>query len=101
MEFEELRKRGAHVTVLKIYRTETAKIDSVPVQDGDYVVFTSSSTVKKFYGIEDCANKKITCFCLGEITASELRKRTDSEIIVSPNASIDDMVETIIHFSHL
>ena len=68
---EELKKRGAEVRVLPVYRTVPA--EQPPLQEkADWIVFTSSSTVKNFVqlsGVRDCR-----VIAIGPVTAQAARQ---------------------------
>lgn len=91
-----IRRRGGKVMVLKIYRTVKPAIALCPVEDNDYVVFTSSSTVQHFYAVAQCRKKKIVPFSLGEVTTRELRKHTKTKIYTAASATVDAIVKTIV-----
>jgi len=92
---QTLRERGAGVTVLPVYDTKKNSAAGQALCDGDYVLFTSSSTVEYFY--EDPARSalRIIPCCIGDITAATLRKRFAAEIYVAENATMPSLVETL------
>jgi uroporphyrinogen III methyltransferase / synthase len=93
---EGIRRRGGRVVVVKLYKTQRPRLASCPVEDGDYVVFTSSSTVQHFYGILQCRKKRIVAFSLGPVTTRELRRHTKQAVFTAGAATIDALVETIV-----
>lgn len=89
---EELRKRGARVTVLPVYYTEGIVYKETPFNDGDYILFTSSSTVKYFYENRQNIGLKIIPCCIGEITANTLKEYFSGDIFVAKNATLKDII---------
>ncbi|MCX7725466.1 MAG: uroporphyrinogen-III C-methyltransferase [Chitinispirillaceae bacterium] len=92
---DELRKRGAEVTVLPVYYTEGIVYKETPFKDGDYILFTSSSTVKYFYENKQNIGLKIIPCCIGEITASSLKEYFSGEIFVAKNATLEEIINTL------
>jgi uroporphyrinogen-III synthase len=66
-----------------------------PVEDGDVVLFTSSSTAEFFFGIPEVARKSIVPCCMGEITAATVRRFFGGRIYVARNATIPALVKTV------
>lgn len=81
-----------------VYNTDGLEFSRAIVENGefDYALFTSASTVKGFVkalpGLEFTAIKAL---CIGEQTAAEARKH-GMQVIISPVATIDSMVQTLI-----
>jgi uroporphyrinogen III methyltransferase / synthase len=94
---DELRRRDAHVQVLKIYKNVKPKAMTFPVVDGDYVAFTSSSTVQNFF--ENKKDKKIafTAFGIGEVTADELDKY-NKKCVISTETTTDSLIESMVMY---
>ena len=81
---EELRKAGAKVTVLPVYRTELAQESDADIAQAleqgriDYITFTSSSTVENFFALlkpeklTTYVQKGLQLACIGPITAQTL-----------------------------
>jgi len=93
---ETLEKRGAEVTVLPVYDTVRTDTSGYVFRDGDYVLFTSSSTVDFFY--EDDTRKKLAIHpvCIGDITAKTLRKYRKGRAVVAENATVDALVKALV-----
>jgi uroporphyrinogen III methyltransferase/synthase len=92
---DTLRARGAAVTVLPVYDTVKNRMSRCPVEDGDVVLFTSSSTAEFFFGIPEVARKSIVPCCMGEITAATVRRFFGGRIYVARNATIPALVKTV------
>jgi uroporphyrinogen III methyltransferase/synthase len=93
---ETLRARGAAVTVLPLYDTVKAAARACPVRPGDFVLFTSSSTVEFFFSDARRAGLKIVPCCIGEVTAAALRTRRRGPVHVAKNATMKDLVATVV-----
>lgn len=92
---ETLLERGAVVTVLPVYDTEPCDTSGYTFHDGDYVLFTSSSTVDYFYEDAKRAEVAIHPVCIGDITAETLKKYTDAKPAIADNATIAALVEAL------
>lgn len=93
---DALVKRGAKVTILPVYTTEKLDTSAYNFKQGDYVIFTSSSTAEAFYSVKDRDKLPIHPVCMGEITAGTIRTFFKDEITVAKNATIPDLV-TALH----
>ena len=96
---QQLSQRGAHVTVLNLYRT-SAPMNYPPQQleNGDYVVFTSPSTVKHFFESPLWQGQLFTSLCMGSFTAQALQQKGQSSIVVSPHATLDSLIATLLNY---
>ncbi len=94
---ETLRKRGAAVTILPVYDTVKNEPHDVSIANGDYVLFTSSSTVDHFYSDVARRNCSIVPVCIGDITAKTLRKYYRKKVAVAKNATIPELVAALEH----
>jgi uroporphyrinogen III methyltransferase/synthase len=92
-----LKERGASVTVLPVYKTLKRTDLDCPVKDGDYVLFTSSSTVEFFFNHPECKDFLIIPCCIGDITAQTVRKYHQGEIFIAENATVASLVNTVQH----
>jgi uroporphyrinogen III methyltransferase / synthase len=92
---DTLRARGAAVTVLPVYDTVKNRMSRCPVEDGDIVLFTSSSTAEFFFGIPEADRKSIVPCCMGEITAATVRRFFGGRIFVARNATIPALVKAV------
>lgn len=95
---DELRKRGAEVCVLKIYKNVTPPIPkSISVKDGDLVIFTSSSTADHFFNSPLYKKQKIVPFCIGEITRKTVLKYLGNQKIYTSKESTAQSLVDCIH----
>ncbi len=92
---ETLQKRNAEVTVLPVYDTKKTDTPECPFRDGDYVLFTSSSTVEFFYDDPECCKLDIVPCCIGDITAATLRKHYRGKIAIAKNATIPALIAAL------
>ncbi|HAR64265.1 MAG: uroporphyrinogen-III C-methyltransferase [Candidatus Margulisiibacteriota bacterium] len=94
---DELKNRQATVTVLDIYATISPDTLDIELKNDDYVIFTSSSTVRHFYAVQNPGTIDFTAFCIGAITAAELEKFGHKKIIVAKQATIDSLIDCILN----
>lgn len=92
---QTLKQRGASVTVLPVYKTLKRTDLDCPVRDGDYVLFTSSSTVEFFFNHPESKELSIIPCCIGDITAQTARKYHQGEIFIASNATVESLVKTV------
>ncbi len=92
---DTLKERGAEVTEFSVYDTVSTNPDYCPVQDGDFVLFTSSSTAENFFSNPLCKDKTIVPCCIGEITSSTVKKYISGTIYIAENASIPAMIDIV------
>lgn len=104
---EELKKLGAKVSVVPVYKTilghgdKDYVIEMIKNDNIDYITFTSSSTVKNFFKliptkiIEDNC-KKIKFACIGPITANTLKEYGFKAHVMPENYTIQDLVAEIV-----
>jgi uroporphyrinogen III methyltransferase / synthase len=90
-----LEKRGAAVTVLPVYDTVKNEPQGISIEDGDYVLFTSSSTVDHFYSNQQRRERSVIPVCIGDITAKTLRKYYRRRVAIAENATIPELVATL------
>ncbi|MBN2188617.1 MAG: uroporphyrinogen-III C-methyltransferase [Chitinispirillaceae bacterium] len=93
---ETLRSRGAAVTVLPVYDTVKNRAGYGPVRDGDVVLFTSSSTAEFFFSDPRSAQRSIIPCCMGEITATTVRRFFPGRVFVARAATISALVDTAV-----
>jgi|694.fasta_scaffold19506_9 uroporphyrinogen III methyltransferase/synthase len=97
---ETLKKRGFPVTVLKIYKNIQPSVQKFSLLEKDCVVFTSSSTVDRFFTSSFYTGQKILPFCIGEITKQTLLKYLpDENIYLSKESTMQSMLECIVSLS--
>lgn len=92
---DTLKERGAEITEFQVYDTVATNPEFCPVREGDYVLFTSSSTVEHYFGNPLCRDTAIIPCCIGDITASTVKKYFKGTIFTAENASIPAMIDTI------
>ncbi|MEK7298717.1 MAG: uroporphyrinogen-III synthase, partial [Candidatus Margulisiibacteriota bacterium] len=90
-----LRQRGAKVTVVSTYKTVPRKRVLGQPTDGDWVVFTSSSTVKEFFGRFGALKKQIRCISIGPMTQATLALYADGPIVMAQAATATAIVEAL------
>lgn len=76
--------------------------DTVPTpaelnEEYDGILFLSSSTVKSFFSV-NIPPKHTVCFAIGSTTAATLEEVTSNRIVVSPEPSMDLLVQTAIFY---
>jgi uroporphyrinogen III methyltransferase/synthase len=92
---ETLAHRGAVVTELPVYDTVRTESDYCPVEDGDYVLFTSSSTAEHYFTNDLSKNKKIIPCCIGDITAATVKKYFNGTLYTAQNASVPALIDVL------
>ncbi len=90
-----LKELGASVTVLPVYKTLKRTSLDCPVRDGDYVLFTSSSTVEFFFNHPESKELLVIPCCIGDITGQTVRKYHQGEIFIAENATVSSLVKTV------
>ncbi len=97
---DQLKTRGATVEVWKLYHTQLPKtISDQQINEGDWVIFTSSSTVTHFFESQVWNHQQITAFCIGKSTLSTLQNYFQGDIVMSPKATIDDMMAVLLNYA--
>lgn len=76
---------------------DTVETPAVLEEEYDGVLFLSSSSVKSFFSA-NILPKHTVCFAIGTTTAATLEDVTSNRIIVSPEPSIDLLVQTAIFY---
>lgn len=95
---QELKAKGAKVSVLKVYRTHVPKLKPISILSGDLVIFTSSSTADHFFNSKLFKNQEIISFCIGEITQKSVSKYVAKDIYISKEATSESLVQCICEF---
>ncbi len=90
-----LRERGAETTVFPVYDTVKVDTPGCSFRDGDYVLFTSSSTVEFFFDDQERAKLDIEPCCIGDITAATLRRFCRKKPAVAVNATVPALIEAL------
>jgi hydroxymethylbilane synthase len=79
---DTLRKRGAHVEPVTVYRNICPKIKKQDLEGIDEIVFTSPSTVRNFFNIHQDIPARIKIWAIGPVTQAELEAfKVHSEIL--------------------
>ncbi|MGC8685100.1 MAG: uroporphyrinogen-III C-methyltransferase [bacterium] len=103
---EALRRAGAEVDVVPVYKTIKAEVkqDNLPLlkQGVELAIFTSSSTVTNFFDMfgEDAFKilSHADIACIGPITASTV-KSMGLDVAIQPSSyTVEDLVEEIIAY---
>ncbi len=95
----QLKSVGASVTALPIYQTVPPKCSVYSVKDGDYVIFTSPSTVTHFLDSKMATDKKITCFAIGHVTTEKIHEMIQTRVITATDATTAALVDAIISYT--
>ena len=85
---EKLEEKGVSFDDRKIYDTvhTGADFDIKKFEDCHYLVFASAAGVRAFLESHELPSAEI--ICIGDITARELKKRTDREFLVAQEHSV-------------
>ena len=93
---EKLKKHGILLTEIVVYETRvTPRHLSNPV---DAILFFSPSAVRSFFSANQLIPETIV-FAVGKTTASELKKYTNNNMIVSPEADKAFVVKMAIEYA--
>lgn len=89
--------RGAALSVLKAYKTVPVNSNLTQVLEGDWIVFTSPSTVAQFF---NCLKSvpALTAFCIGNTTKEELEKVFNGPIFVSEKATAGSIIQCMVDY---
>ena len=97
---EVLSSRMVEVIRLNLYSPQVPNTQSMTIQDGDGVVFTSSSTVDHF--CERHSLDKVDSFCMGTVTRNLLQDYGAKSIITSQSATLSSLVDCMVaHYREL
>jgi uroporphyrinogen III methyltransferase/synthase len=94
-----LEALGAKVTTLPLYETKPINPDYFPIENGDDIIFTSSSTATHFFTHPLYAKQNINAYCLGEITAGTVRHYQTKNVYVAEKATWEN-IETLLLERH-
>lgn len=92
-----LRSRGAKVTVLRMYKTLCPPLREIPLSGGDYVVFTSPSTVTHFFKSGIYNGQDIVPFCIGRVTADEAKKYLAGPLTIAADSTAESLINAILN----
>jgi uroporphyrinogen III methyltransferase / synthase len=93
-----LRRRGAHVDVVPVYRNVAGEFpDPAKLANADWITFTSSSTVENTVGAlgVDCL-RKIRIASIGPVTSATVRKLGLEVSVEASPYTIDSLVNGIL-----
>jgi uroporphyrinogen III methyltransferase/synthase len=103
---EELRRRGARICLVPVYRTAIAsenrdKLLAALATCPEVVTFTSASSVRHFVELVGPAQtasllRGVKIACLGQVTAQAARDRDINPDIVPPNATLEVLAGEIV-----
>lgn len=101
---DALRRRGAHVDVLPLYRTlveELSPDQLAAVKAADYVTFTSSSTVTNFLTASGGADgwherTRPRLVSIGPVTSTTLREHGLEPDVEASRHDIDGLIEALV-----
>jgi uroporphyrinogen III methyltransferase / synthase len=92
-----LRERGAEVTVLHLYRTESEPVDVEAVLGCDLVTFASSSTVVSvLMSLPPAVRSGVRAVSIGPVTTAALRECGVEPIIEASPHDVDGLVEAVL-----
>lgn len=96
----ELKKRGAIVEVIPVYKIVKPKAGNIDLQDIDIVTFASSQTVLNFLDAIGKKNKKnlkgIKIACIGPITAKTAKDNGLKVSVLAKEYTMDGLVRAIL-----
>ena len=91
-----LRQAGATVNKVPVYRTSAPKESHpVTIEDNDWVLFTSGSTVRHFFASAYFKHQAIRAICLGEATQQECSTYISDVIHRIDTLSIESLIAVI------
>lgn len=92
---ETLRKAGFSVRDIFLYDMEAEESETLP--QIDYLTFSSSGGVKRFFERYGAIPTGTRCVCIGEVTAETLSYYTAETFLTAPKISAEGIVEAIIN----
>lgn len=95
----ELAKKGAKVTCLFIYKNLQPLTPDVTIEHNSLVMFTSPSTVDRFFGSHFYKKQEIIAFCIGAVTAQSVKKYLDKNIYIAQEATVESLVYKMIDYA--
>ena len=97
--YKNLKSYEKQIDVVPLYDIVYEKNKDIKVNDEDYVVFSSASSVKGFVNsIDDLDYNSINSICIGKKTAEEASSY-GMKVSVSKEATIESLVECVIECS--
>ena len=92
---ETLRKAGFSVRDISLYDMEAEQGGALPPMD--YLTFSSSGGVERFFERYGAIPTGTRCVCIGEVTAETLSHFTAEAFLTAPEISVQGIVEAIIN----
>ncbi|MGX5819696.1 uroporphyrinogen-III synthase [Chitinophaga lutea] len=89
--------RAAGIGVHEIVVYETTETPVVTEEHFDGVLFFSPSSVRSFFSVNTLP-PDTACFAIGDTTGAALADVTDNKVIVSPQPSVDHLLQTVIFY---
>ena len=94
-----LKEYENQMNIVPLYDIEYEKNNSLKINDSDYVVFTSASSVRGFVNsMEGLDYSSVNAICIGKMTAKEA-SNYGMKISISNEATIESLVECVIECS--
>ena len=94
-----LKEYENQMNIVPLYDIEYEKNNSLKINDSDYVVFTSASSVRGFVNsVEGLDYNSVNAICIGKMTAKEA-SNYGMKISISNEATIESLVECVIECS--
>jgi uroporphyrinogen III methyltransferase / synthase len=87
------------LSLVPLYKTEKPEHLSLSIENGDWVVFTSPSSVIHFFEEVNRSTEGIIAFCIGRTTEKELSEKFDGTIIVAQRPSAEGLVDAILTYN--
>ena len=66
------------------------------LETADYLVFSSSSGVQRFWDRFGQVPRGVVCVCIGSVTQSALMKRYQGPVLLAPEISAEGVVQAIL-----
>ena len=94
-----LKEYESQMDIVPLYDIEYEKNNELELNDSDYVVFTSVSSVRGFVNTMEYLNySSVNAICIGKITAKEA-SNYGMKISISKEATIESLVDCVIEES--
>ncbi|MDU2671686.1 MAG: uroporphyrinogen-III C-methyltransferase [Clostridium sp.] len=94
-----LKEYESQMDIVPLYDIEYEKNNELELNDSDYVVFTSASSVRGFVNTMEYLNySSVNAICIGKITAKEA-SNYGMKISISKKATIESLVDCVIEES--
>lgn len=95
----ELAKKGVEVTTLPIYKNLQPLAPDVTVDHNSLVMFTSPSTVDRFFESRFYKKQEIIAFCIGSVTAQSVKKYVTANVYTAQEATVESLVDKMIDYA--